>query len=72
MALKIDANFQEKLTLRTKSDMRNLVNFNLNSSKSKNLHFYGLLLSKYIMFEPKKSTEELCVITLKNDAIFEE
>ena len=26
---------------------------------------------KYIMFEPK-STEELCVITLKNDAKFEE
>ena len=24
------------------------------------------------MFEPKKSTEELCVITLKNDAKFEE
>ena len=27
---------------------------------------------KYIMFEPKKITEELCVVTLKNDAKFEE
>ena len=27
---------------------------------------------QYIMFEPKKSTEELCAMTLKNDAKFEE
>ena len=35
MTLKKDPNFEEKLTL---------VNFNLSSGKSENLHFDGLLL----------------------------
>ena len=46
MTLKSDAKFEEKLTLGSKSDMRNLVNFNASSGKSKNLHFDVLLLSK--------------------------
>ena len=37
-------NFEEKLTLYFKSGMRNLVNFNLSSGESENLHFDGLLL----------------------------
>ena len=37
--------FEEKLTLVSKNDMRNLVNFNANSGKSENLHFDVLLLS---------------------------
>ena len=45
MTLKTDAKFEEKLTLGSKTDMRNLVNFNASSSKSENLHFYVLLLS---------------------------
>ena len=36
--------FVEKLTFCLKSDMRNLVNFNVNSGKSENMHFDGLLL----------------------------
>ena len=43
---KSDVKFEEKLTLGSKNDMRNLVYFNANSSKSKNLHFDVLLLSK--------------------------
>ena len=39
MALKSDEKFEEKLTLGSKTDMRNLVKFNANSGKSKNLHF---------------------------------
>ena len=39
MTLKSDAKFAEKLTLGSKNDMRNLVNFNGSSSKIKNLHF---------------------------------
>ena len=46
MTLKSDPNFEEKLTFCLKNDMRNLVNFNLNSRKSKNLHFDGIFLSK--------------------------
>ena len=42
--MKSDARFEEKLTLRSKNDMRNLVNFDLSSEKSENLHFDGLLL----------------------------
>ena len=42
MTLKSDAKFEEKLTLGSKND----VNFNANSSKSKNLDFDVLLLLK--------------------------
>ena len=46
MTLNSDAKFGEKLTLDSKNDMRNLVNFNVNSGKSENVHFNVLLLSK--------------------------
>ena len=46
MTLKSDAKFEEKLTLGSKNDMRNLVNFNASCHKSENLHFDGLVLSK--------------------------
>ena len=36
--LKSDAKSEEKLTVGSKNDMRNLVNFNANSGKSGNLH----------------------------------
>ena len=44
MALKSDVKFEEKLTLGSKNDMRNLVNFNASSGKSENLHFDVVLL----------------------------
>ena len=44
MTLKSDAKFEEKPTLGSKNDMRNLVNFNASSGKSENLHFDVLLL----------------------------
>ena len=34
-----DAKYEEKLTLASKNEMKNLVNFNGSSGKSKNLHF---------------------------------
>ena len=45
MTLKNDAKFGRKLTLGSKNDMRNLVNFNVSSGKSENLHFNVLFLS---------------------------
>ena len=45
MTLKSDAKFEEKVTPGSKNDMRNLVNFNASSVKSKNLHFDLLLFS---------------------------
>ena len=46
MTLKSDVKFEEKLTLGSKTDMMNLVNFNGSSGKSENLHFDVLRLSK--------------------------
>ena len=46
MTLKSDAKFEEKLTLGSKDDMMNLLNFNASSDKSENLQFDMLLLSK--------------------------
>ena len=46
MALKSDAEFEEKLTLGSKNDMKNLVNFNKSSGKSEDLHFEVIVLSK--------------------------
>ena len=43
MKLKRDVNFEEKLTLGSKYDMRNLVKFNASCDKSGNLHFDVLL-----------------------------
>ena len=54
MALKNNTNFAEKMTFYLKNDMRNLVNFNLISGKSENLHLNGYFYIKYIMFELKR------------------
>ena len=44
MTLKNDAKFEEKMILGSKSDMRNLVNFNASSGKSGKLQFDVLFL----------------------------
>ena len=44
MALKIDANLEEKLTLGSKNNMRKLMIFNASRGKSENLHFDVLIL----------------------------
>ena len=43
MTLKGDVKFEEKLTLGSKNDIRNLVNFNASSGKSGNWHFDVLI-----------------------------
>ena len=71
MTLKSNAKFEEKLTLASKIEIRNLVNVNVSSGKSENFHFDVLLLSSMLCLS-HKGTEELCIITLKNDENFEE
>ena len=44
MTIMSDAKFEEKLTLGSKNSMTNLVNFDMSSVKSENLHFNVLLL----------------------------
>ena len=57
MTLKNDAKFEEKLTLGSKNDLRNLVNFNASSGKSENFHFDRLLLQKVCNVSAKKNIE---------------
>ena len=54
MTLKSVAKFERKLTLDSKMNMRNLVNFNVSSGKSENLHLDVLLLSIAYKVSPKK------------------
>ena len=54
MALKSDEKFGRKLTIGSKNDPRNLVNFNVNSGKSENFHFNVLLLSMARKVSAKK------------------
>ena len=54
MTPKSDAKFEEKLTPGSKNDMRNLVNFNVSSVKSENLHFDVLPLSIAYKVSSKK------------------
>ena len=80
MTMKNDAKFEEKLICRFKIDIRILTNFDtkIDTSNWRILtriltEIYTLMdsfWSKYIMLE-LKSTEELCLITLKIDAKFE-
>ena len=46
MTMKNDAKFKEELTRHFKIDMQSLMNFELSTQKSQNLHFNGLLLNK--------------------------
>ena len=70
MTLNSDGKFEQKLTLGSKNDMRNLVNFNASSSKSENLHFDVLLLS--IAYKVSaKNLQKNYHMTLKKDPNFE-
>ena len=70
MTLTNDAKFEEKMTLGSKNDMRNLINFNASSSSS--LKIWCATFVECILYLTPKGTEELCVITLQNDTKFEE
>ena len=54
MTLKSDAKFEEKTDFLFENDIRNFVNFNPSSGKSKNLHFDGYFCRKHVVFESKK------------------
>ena len=54
MTLRSDAKFEEKLTLGSKNDTRNLVNFHQTTQKSKNFTSMGYFCPNYMRFELKK------------------
>ena len=49
--------FEEKLSLGSKNDMRNLMNLNVTSAKSESLHFDMLLSSIAYKVSAKKAQE---------------
>ena len=59
MTLMSDAKFEEKLALDSQNDMRNLVNFNMSSGKSENLHFDVLLLLRAHKVSAKKCRQTI-------------
>ena len=65
MTLKSDAKFEEKLTLGSKNDMRNLLNFNGSSSKSEKLNFDVLLLTIAYKVSAKKVKKYRRIISHK-------
>ena len=54
MILKSDAKFEVKLTLGSKNDMRNLVNFDASCGRSENFHFYVQILPVAYKVSAKK------------------
>ena len=70
MTLKSDAKFEEKMTLGSKNDTRNLENFHPTTQKSENFTSMNHFCPKYMMFE-LKNTEELSFTALNIGAKFE-
>ena len=60
MTLKNDAKCEEKLTLGSKNDMRNLVNLMRAVASLKIYTFMCYFCCKYIMLEPKKYRGVMC------------
>ena len=54
MTLKSDAKFEEKLTLGSIKDIKNLENFHRTTQKSKNFTSIGHFCPKYLRFELKQ------------------
>ena len=61
-------NLKKELTCGLENDMRNLPNFYQGTRKSQNWDFDGIQSRKCMSL---KFTEELCFMTLKNDAKFD-
>ena len=63
LALKSDAKSKEKLTVGSKNDMRNLMNFHPTTQKSKYFTSMGYFCPKYMRFELKKYRGVICYDT---------
>ena len=72
MTLKSDTKFEEKLTLGSKNDMRNLLNFKASSGKSGNLYSDVLLLPISHKVSPQKVQKSYLSRHQKKDSNFEE
>ena len=76
MTVKSDAKVEGKLTLGSKNNMRNLVNFHPTTQKSKNFSSMSYFCPKYLRFELKKyngvifhDTEQWHKVWIKPDLV---
>ena len=69
--VKGDAKFKGKLICGLAKDIRNLVDFDTSSRKSQNLLFHQILSPKHMQIQMKQY-RRVSLMTLKNDAKFEE
>ena len=69
MTLKSDVKFEEKLTLSSKNDIRNFVNFNLRSGKPENFHFDVLLFPMALKFQLQKYRRIISHVTGKRSKL---
>ena len=76
MTTKSDANLEQKLTLCSKNDKKNLVNFHPTTQKSKNFSSMGYFCPKYIRFGLRKfrgiifhDAQQWCKIWLNPDLV---
>ena len=67
MTLKSDAKFEEKLTCFLENDMRNLAKFSLEHSKVSKLELWWDPFAQSRKYMTLKLTDQLCVMTMKND-----
>ena len=72
MAMKNDTKIEEELTCRFEIDMRNFINFDLSTQKSKRTFFYLAPCDQSIYCLSYKSTEELSFVALKSYGNFED
>ena len=72
MTLKSDGKFEEKLTCGLENDIGNMANFHQSNWKSQQLAYWWDPLIQSRESVSLKSTEKLCVMTMKNDAKYEE
>ena len=72
MTMKSDAKVEERLTFDWETDMRNMTNFYQSTWKSKKLGLWRVFLFESRKCTSLKFTEKLCLMTIENDAKFEE
>ena len=66
MTLKSDAKFEGKLTLGSKNDMKNLVNFHPTNQKSENFTSMGYFCPKYMSLKTNKKKKK-CRVGIFHD-----
>ena len=71
MTMQNDAKFKNEMTSQFKTDIRNLINFDPSTGKSRKFAFYWTAFDQSISCLSLESTEELCLKALSIDTEFD-